>query len=99
MLIITLTVDFKSEFQQQFIYHMRALADLIRQEDGAITFEQSLSIDEPNKLVIYEEWQSEDLFKQHLMTEHMQSHFEKVETWINSLEMKSYNASELVGLM
>ena len=58
MLIITVAVTIKEEFQQQFILHM-----------------------------------------QHLATEHMQAHFAKVTPWVDAIEMKSFEASEVTGLM
>ena len=99
MLIITVSVNVKPEYHTQFLDHMKNLAPIIRAEDGAITFEQSLSIDEDNKVFIYEEWQSEALFKQHLATTHMEEHFVKVMPWIETIALKSFDATETEGLM
>ncbi|MDG3086526.1 putative quinol monooxygenase [Vibrio hannami] len=99
MLVITVSAIIKPEFKEVFLTHMKSLAATIREESGCVNFEQNFSIDDPNKLFIYEEWASIELFKAHMVTEHMQAHFAKVTPWVESIEMKSLEAEEISGLM
>jgi len=99
MLVITVTANIKPEHKDSFLAHMKTLALTIRQEAGCMDFEQNFSIDDPNKLFIYEEWASVELFQAHLATDHMVAHFAKVPPWVETITMKSLEAKEIHGLM
>ncbi|WP_425669949.1 putative quinol monooxygenase [Vibrio owensii] len=94
MIIVTVTGKVKPQFKSLFIEHMAELAKVVRAEDGCITYQQNISADDENKLFLYEEWQSEQQLQAHLATTHMTEHFELAQPWFDSVEMKTFEATE-----
>ncbi len=94
MIIVTVTGKVKPQFKQTFIDHIAELAETVRAEEGSITYQQNISADDENTLFLYEEWESEAHLQAHLATDHMAKHFEQAQSWFDSVEMKTFTATE-----
>ncbi|MHA2714476.1 putative quinol monooxygenase [Vibrio owensii] len=84
----------KTSIQIAFYRAHGGAGKVVRAEDGCITYQQNISADDENTLFLYEEWQSEQQLKAHLATAHMTEHFELARPWFDSVEMKTFEATE-----
>jgi quinol monooxygenase YgiN len=96
MIIVTVAGKVKAEFKQTFLDHMSDLADTVRAEEGCIKYQQNITAEDDTTLFLYEEWKSQQALQAHLQTAHMQEHFVQARPWFDWVEMKTYDASEVV---
>lgn len=94
MIIVTVAGKVKAEYKNLFLSHMAELAPIVQAEDGCIKYQQNITADDPLTLFLYEEWRSVEHLNQHLVTEHMQTHFEEARPWFDWVDMKTFEASE-----
>lgn len=94
MIIVTVAGRVKPEFKETFLTHMAELTKIVSEEEGCISYLQTISVKDSNTLFLYEEWESEQHLRTHLETEHMLAHFEEARPWFDSVEMKTFEVSE-----
>ena len=94
MIIVTVTAKVKPEFREIFLELIAKLSLVVRKEDGCIQYQQNISASEPNILFLYEQWQSEEHLQTHLEAAHMKQYFAEVSDWFDSVDMKTFKATE-----
>jgi len=57
---------FRADPAEQALPHLQGLVAPSREEDGCITYEPLLDVNDPSHVVFVEEWRDRDAFKQHL---------------------------------
>ena len=72
-LIVTYTL--KDGMRRRFVDEVYAegIPQKVREEDGCLHYEYCLSVDDEERLVLIEKWQSEQQQKKHLAQAHMQA--------------------------
>lgn len=72
-LIVTYTL--KHGMRQRFLdeVHAEGIPQKVLEEDGCLRYEYCLSVDDEERLVLIEKWQSEQQQKKHLAQAHMQA--------------------------
>ncbi len=74
--MVILTAIFKAaegkgdEFEQEF----KKLAPKVLKDPGAITYVIHRAVDDPNKFLVYEQYENQDALKYHQQTEHFKAY-------------------------
>lgn len=96
MIINTVVSTPKIEFKETFIEHMKTLSELVRQEEGCITYELFVDPYHPNRLFLFEEWKNQEALDKHLTQPHMLAHFEEAKPWFEgNVVMNTYESQSL----
>jgi len=72
-LVLLVTYKIKPGMREKFVEEIRSagIIEKIRTEDGFVRYDYYLSIDDPNEILLAEEWSSEAQQQAHLHTDHM----------------------------
>jgi quinol monooxygenase YgiN len=68
--------------------NQNGIVDLIRAEDGCLTYDYYFSAQDDLTLVLFEEWQNRDCQKVHMTQPHMKTAMEIKSKYIDSVELK-----------
>ncbi len=71
MTVVTGKVLVRPERRQDAIRAALAMAEATRKEQGCITYQFSADLEDPNTILIFEEWESDEALAHHFQTEHM----------------------------
>ncbi len=95
MIVNTVFSTPKKEYKQTFIEHMARLSEVVKQEDGCITYLLLEDPNHPTRLVLFEEWESQEALNKHLEQPHMIEHHEKALPWFDGeIVMTTYEINE-----
>ena len=72
MIIVHGTFPVKAELREDALKLMHKMAVASRAEDGCISYEFYVGLSDPNKLLLFQEWESVDALQGHFDTEHME---------------------------
>jgi len=71
MIVIAGSVAARPERREEVIRVARTMAAATRAEAGCVTYRFSADLDDPNTLLIFEEWESEEALARHFQSPHM----------------------------
>jgi quinol monooxygenase YgiN len=71
MIVVTGKVAIKPEKREEAIRATTRMAEASRAESGCISYGFFSSLEEPDMVIAFEEWESEEALKFHFQTEHM----------------------------
>jgi quinol monooxygenase YgiN len=71
MIVIAGQVAVRPERRSEAVAAALAMAEATRRENGCISYRFSSDLADPNTILIFEEWESEDALGRHFQTEHM----------------------------
>ncbi|MDZ7687037.1 MAG: putative quinol monooxygenase [Gammaproteobacteria bacterium] len=72
MIIVHGTFPVKPEYREDALEIMHKMAVSSRAEQGCISYEFYVGLSDPNKLLLFQEWESVDALQGHFDTEHME---------------------------
>lgn len=72
MIIVHGTFPVKPEFRDDALTMMRRMAVASRAEYGCISYEFYVGLSDPNKLLLFQEWESVEALQGHFETDHME---------------------------
>ncbi|MGV0036281.1 MAG: putative quinol monooxygenase [Candidatus Azotimanducaceae bacterium WSBS_2022_MAG_OTU7] len=72
MIIVHGTFPVKVEGRDAALDLMRQMANASREEEGCISYEFYVGLTDPNKLLLFQEWESVDALQEHFETDHME---------------------------
>lgn len=73
MIVIAGSVAVRPERRDEAIRIARTMAAATRQESGCVTYRFSVDVDDPNTLLLFEEWETEEALGRHFQTPHMEA--------------------------
>ncbi len=71
MIVVTGTVPFKAEFEEQLLDAARTVTAATRAEDGCLAYSLTLDLLEPNTAIICEMWRDDAALDAHMAASHM----------------------------
>ena len=71
MIIVHGTFPLKDDFREDALRIMRRMALATRSELGCISYEFYIGVSDPNRLFLFQEWESVEALYDHLETKHM----------------------------
>lgn len=71
MIVIAGSVAVRPERRDEAVRVACTMAAATRTEPGCVTYRFSADLDDPNVLLIFEEWESEEALARHFQTPHM----------------------------
>jgi quinol monooxygenase YgiN len=71
MIVIAGSVAVRPERREEAARVARTMAEATRKEAGCVTYRFSADLDDPNVMLIFEEWESEEALARHFETAHM----------------------------
>lgn len=72
MIIVHGTFPVKPELREDALELMHRMAIASRGENGCISYEFYVGLSDPNKLLLFQEWESVEALQGHFDTEHME---------------------------
>lgn len=99
MIIIAGTIPIRAEAREEAIAAAATMAAATQQEAGCITYDFYSNISNPNTILVYEVWESEEALAAHFQAPHM-AEFRKVMPNIvtGQGELKKYTVSSVADL-
>jgi quinol monooxygenase YgiN len=71
MIVIAGSVAVRPERREEALRVARTMAAATRQEPGCVTYRFSIDVDDPNTMLLFEEWETEEALGRHFQTPHM----------------------------
>jgi len=71
MIVVAGRVAVRPERREEAIQAALAMAGATRKEAGCLTYQFSADLADPNTILIFEEWESDEALARHFQTEHM----------------------------
>ncbi len=71
MIIVHGTIPVKAEARDEALDLARTMAAATRVEPGCLSYDFYVGLTEPNKLMLFQEWESMEALMAHFKTEHM----------------------------
>lgn len=99
MIIIAGTIPIRADARQEAIAAAAKMAAATQQEAGCITYDFYTNISDPNTILVYEVWESEEALAGHFQAPHM-AEFRKVlpNVVAGKGELKKYTVSSVADL-
>ncbi len=72
MIIVHGTFPVKPDLREDALELMHKMAVASRAEEGCISYEFYVGLSDPNKLLLFQEWESVDALQGHFDTDHME---------------------------
>ena len=94
MLIIAASGQIKEGRRGFVIQHLLQLQAASRTEVGCLTYRFYNQVDDPDKIFLYEEWESPEAHAAHRETEHFKLFSENLPDWITDWTVKRLTAQE-----
>lgn len=82
MIVTTVTVYVKPEYVLEFIEITKANHEASLKEPGNLRFDVARCVDDPNRFLLYEAYESEEAAAEHKQTIHYQEWRDKVAGWM-----------------
>jgi len=96
MIIVAGSVSIKPEHLDEAIQIAQNLSKETRNEAGCISYHFSTSLDDPNTLLIFEQWESAEALEQHFQTDHMKKLQEELPKFVaGPLSIQRYMAESI----
>lgn len=73
MIVVAGKVVVRPERREQAIRAALAMAEATRKEAGCLTYQFSADLADPNTILVFEEWESDEALTRHFQTEHMRT--------------------------
>lgn len=88
--ILLVTYKIKMGMREKFIEEVKSsgIFEKIKNDDGFIRYEYYLCEADPNKLLLIEEWKSEEHQQSHMCTNHMNKYKLIKEKYVNDTDVK-----------
>ncbi|MBX3585463.1 MAG: antibiotic biosynthesis monooxygenase [Ramlibacter sp.] len=91
MHIITVTFQIRPEHMAAFLPAMQANAlASVQDEPGCQQFDVCVSLDDPNRVFLYEVYDSPEAFQAHLATPHFQAFNQRTAPWVESKQVQGF---------
>lgn len=71
MIVVAGTVTFDGANQEVVIAAANRVAEITRTEDGCISYEFFADLNGPGRMLVFEEWESEEALETHMKTPHL----------------------------
>ena len=72
MVIVHGTFPVKSDMRDEALDVMRRMSQASRAEPGCVSYEFYVGLSDPNKLMLFQEWETVDALQDHFQTAHME---------------------------
>ena len=96
MIVNVVILNTKQEFREEYITVMNGLGPTVREEDGCITYELFQDAYDPLRMLLFEEWESQEALEKHLTQSHMKEHFDQVKDWFaGEATMNTYGVQSI----
>lgn len=73
MIIVHGTIPVKQEVRDEALDLARTMAAATRVEPGCVSYDFYVGLTEPNKLMLFQEWESMEALMAHFKTDHMEA--------------------------
>jgi len=91
MIVVVVILNTKPEFREEYVKAMKKLAPTVHKEEGSITYELFQDPYDPLRMLLFEEWESQEALEKHLTQPHMKKHFDLSKDWFaKKAEMNTY---------
>ncbi|MDO5639375.1 MAG: putative quinol monooxygenase [Neisseria sp.] len=84
---IVATIMAKPEYRQELLGCFQPLIQASREEAGNLSYDLHEALDNPNRLVFIEHWQSQAAIDEHNASEHFQTFVKAIEGKTDSVEI------------
>ncbi len=71
MIVVAGTVTFDAAHQRTVIAAANRVAEITRTEEGCISYEFFADLNRPGRMLVFEEWETEEALDAHLVTAHL----------------------------
>ena len=78
MIIVHGTFPIKADVRDDALELMRHMAAASRSEEGCISYEFYVGLSDPNRLLLFQEWESVDALQGHFETDHMEAFLQEL---------------------
>lgn len=99
MIVVTGTAKVKGEHKDEALTHARTLMEATRQEPGCIAYMWGEDLDDPNQVVIYEEWENADAQQAHSGSPHFAEFLTNVASLMAGASLTLYEVTNSQKLM
>lgn len=82
MIIVKGTIPLNREDREEAVALIREMADSSRRESGCLAYEVYLSVDDPDTVVLWQQWRSLDALEAHFASEHVDAFLEMIPDYI-----------------
>ena len=83
MIIVHGTFPVKADLRDEALTLMREMALVSKEEEGCISYEFYVGLSEPNRLLLFQEWESVDALQKHFETKHMEAFMKQLPTLLD----------------
>jgi len=73
MIIVQGIFPLKSDCRQEALELMNTMSEASRAEHGCISYEFYIGLSDPNRLLLFQEWETVDALQNHYQTDHMEA--------------------------
>ncbi len=71
MIVVAGTVVVRAERREEAARAARAMAAATRAETGCLEYRFAADLEDPNRILVFEAWETEDALARHFQTEHV----------------------------
>jgi quinol monooxygenase YgiN len=82
MIIVKGTIPLNREDREEAVALIREMADSSRRESGCLAYEVYLSVDDPDTVVLWQQWRSLDALEAHFASEHVDAFLDMIPDYI-----------------
>lgn len=83
MIIVKGSIPVRQEDRDEAVALIRELAEASRCEQGCVAYEVYLSVDEPETVVLWQQWSSLDALESHFASEHVDAFLDLIPDYID----------------
>lgn len=83
MIIVKGSIPVKPEDREEAVALMRELAEASRCEQGCLAYEIYLSVEEPETLVLWQQWSSVEALESHFASDHVDAFLDIIPDYID----------------
>ncbi|MDH6354793.1 quinol monooxygenase YgiN [Dysgonomonas sp. PH5-45] len=89
VLKIVATITVKAEYKEDMIKVLHEVVDKTRQEEGNISYDLNVSVENPLRFVILEVWKSAEAIETHNQSAHFKAFVDAIKGRIESLDIET----------
>ena len=90
MVIVSVNLEVKEQYQQTCIAEFARLSQTVREETGCIEYQMYKHPEKEDALFIFEKWETKEVLDAHLETKHMKDYFKLSEKWFENKNLEIY---------
>ena len=99
MLVVSGVIVLGEEGREQAIEAAKQMAVATRSEEGCLTYSFYVDVEDPSRVRVFEEWQSEEALAAHFQAPHMAAFRQALsQVDIRSRSVKKYTVEDVVDL-